>query len=540
MKKQTESSDGARIVEVYDSTLRDGAQSENISFSLEDKLLIAEKLDEMGFHYIEGGYPNPMNPKDMEFFRHVRKLGLKRAKTAAFGSTRRASQRPENDPGLRSLLEADTEIVTIFGKSWVLHVTDVLRIPLDENLRIIEDSVRFLVDSGRRVFFDAEHFFDGYLADAAYAMKTLEAAENGGAEILVLCDTNGGMLPDDVGRICEDVRGKCGLPFGIHCHNDGGMSAANTLEAVKRGAAQIQGTVNGIGERCGNDNLCTTIPNIMLKLGFDCIGEQRLQELMGFSRFVSEIANEFHYHRQPYVGESAFAHKGGAHIDGVLKNPLTFEHVDPKLVGNQRRLLLSEQSGAATVLAKLRRIYPDLDKGGRRVKAVLRELKNKENEGYQYEAAQGSFELLAARIIDGWKLPFELCGFRVITDRREDGAMISEATIKLIVDSLEEHTASEGDGPVDALNGALRKALNRFFPSLGVVRLEDYKVRVLETDMGTEAKVRVLIESSNGEETWGTVGVSENVIEASYIALVDSFSYQLVLENRKKGKKKRT
>ncbi len=525
-----------QAVAVYDSTLRDGAQSENISFSLDDKLLIAGKLDEIGFQYIEGGYPNPTNPKDMEFFRHVRRLGLKCANVAAFGSTRRASNPPGKDPGIRALLDADTEIVTIFGKSWGLHATDVLRITLDENLRVIEDSVHFLVDEGRRVFFDAEHFFDGYMDDADYAMKTIGAARNGGAEIVVLCDTNGGMVPDDVARICDDVRERIGVPFGIHCHNDGGMSAANTLMAVGRGAVQVQGTVNGIGERCGNDNLCTTIPNIMLKLGMEAIDTNRLSDLMAMSRFVSEIANEYHNHRQPYVGESAFAHKGGAHIDGVLKNPRTFEHVDPKLVGNQRRFLLSEQSGGATVLAKLKKIYPGLDKSGPRVKAVLRELKERENEGYQYEAAQGSFELLAARVIDGWELPFELCGFRVITDRRTDGSMVSEATVKLKVDGIEEHTASEGDGPVDALNGALRKALKGFFPSLEKIHLEDYKVRVLETNLGTEARVRVLIESSDGEETWGTVGVSENVIEASYIALVDSFSYQLVLENRKKEK----
>lgn len=524
-------------MEIYDSTLRDGAQAENISFSLEDKLLIAEKLDELGIHYIEGGYPNPTNPKDVEFYRRVKSLKLKRSKIVAFGATRRASNKPEKDTGLRSLLDADTEIITIFGKSWNLHVTDVLRISLDENLRLIEDSVRFLVSEGRRVFFDAEHFFDGYRANPEYAMKTLRAAEDGGAEIVVLCDTNGGIIPDDIARACKEVRDGIQAPFGIHCHNDSGLSSANTMTAVLAGAVHVQGTVNGIGERCGNDNLCTTIPNLSLKLGINSLGEKEMQRLMELSRFVSEISNEYHNHRQPYVGESAFAHKGGAHIDGVLKNTRTFEHIEPKLVGNQRRLLLSEQSGGATVFAKLQRIYKGLDKNGPRVKAVLDELKKKEHEGYQYEAAQGSFELLAARIIDGWKLPFELVGFRVITDRREEGDMISEATIKLFVDGTEEHTASDGDGPVDALNGALRKALNRFFPGIASVYLEDYKVRVLETTKGTEAKVRVLIESSNGEETWGTVGVSENVIEASYIALVDSLSYQLVLERRKAGGK---
>jgi len=522
-----------RSVEIYDSTLRDGAQAENINFNLEDKLLIAKELDEFGIHYIEGGYPHPDNPEEVEFFRRAKTLGLKRSTIVAFGSTPRAGKRPEEDPELHALLDADTEVVTIFGKSWDLHVRDVLRTSCDENLRLIEDSVRFLVSEGRRVFFDAEHFFDGFKADSGYALRTLEAAENGGAEIAVLCDTNGGSMPGEVARICDEVRERIGMPFGIHCHNDGGLSAANTLEAVIHGAAQIQGTINGIGERCGNDNLCTSIPNITLKLGIRCLEEGKLQELMRLSLFVSEIANEHHNRRQPYVGESAFAHKGGKHVDGVLKNPVTFEHIDPKLVGNQRRVVLSKQSGRAAILAKLRRIYPDLEKKGPRVKAVLDELKKKESEGYQYEGAQGSFELLAARIIEGWEVPFQLGGFRVITDRRKDGSMVSEATIKLCVDGEEEHTASEGDGPVDALNGALRKALYRFYPCISAVRLEDYKVRVLESTRGTEAAVRVLIESSNGEVTWGTVGVSENVIEASYIALVDSFMYQLVLEKRK-------
>jgi 2-isopropylmalate synthase len=470
----------------------------------------------------------------MEFFREAKRLGLSSTKVAAFGSTRRAANRPENDPILRTLINADTEIITIFGKSWGLHVREVLRISLEENCRLIEDSIRFLKSQGRKVFYDAEHFFDGYRADPEYALRTARAAENGGADVIVLCDTNGGNLPDDVASVCEAVRGRIGVPFGIHCHNDAGLSSSNTLAGVIHGAVQVQGTINGIGERCGNDNLCTTIPNIALKLGIACIPADRLTTLMALSRFVSEIANEAHNHRQPYVGESAFAHKGGAHIDGVLKNARTFEHVDPELTGNQRRLLLSDQSGGATVLAKLSSIYRDLNKNDPQVRAVLAELKKKEHEGYQYEAAPGSFELLAARVIDGYRPPFTLGGFRVITDRRDDGSMVSEATIKVLVDGEEEHTASEGHGPVDALNKALRKALNRFFPSLSSVHLEDYKVRVLASDEGTEARVRVLIETSDGVDVWGTVGVSENVIEASCIALVDSFSYKLVLDERKK------
>ncbi|MFC1541867.1 alpha-isopropylmalate synthase regulatory domain-containing protein, partial [Candidatus Latescibacterota bacterium] len=346
-------------------------------------------------------------------------------------------------------------------------------------------------------------------------------------------------IPEMIGRICDDVHEyfeHFKLSFGIHCHNDSGLSASNTLTGVLHGAVQVQGTINGIGERSGNDNLCTTIPNIAFKLGRKSIPDKNLKELMEISRFVSEIANISHNHRQPYVGESAFAHKGGSHIDGVLKNTRTFEHIDPELVGNQRRFLLSDQSGGATVIAKLHKIYHDIDKNGPRVKALLEELKKKEHEGYQYEAAQGSFELLAAKIFEDYELPFELGVFRVITDRREDNSMVSEATIKVVVNDAEEHTVSEGDGPVDALNGALRKALERFYPEISSVHLEDYKVRVLDTSEGTEAKVRVLIESSDSVNVWGTVGVSENVIDASYIALVDSLAYKLVLDKRK-GKK---
>ena len=525
-----------RKVEIYDSTLRDGAQAEAISFSLEDKLMIAQKLDEIGIHYIEGGWPNPTNPKDKEFFKHVKKLKLSQAKVSAFGSTKRVSSRIDKDPILLTLIESDTEIVTIFGKSWDFHVKEVLRISLDDNLRLIEDSVKFLVSEGRKVFFDAEHFFDGYKADPEYALKTVKAAQSGGADICILCDTNGGTIPEQIGTMCDDVREKIQIPFGIHCHNDAGFSSANTLTGVIHGAVHVQGTINGIGERCGNDNLCTSIPNIALKLGIECLPEENMRNLMELSRFVSEIANEAHNHRQPYVGESAFAHKGGIHIDGVLKNSRTFEHIDPELVGNQRRFLLSDQSGSATVIAKLNKIYKNLDKSSLKVKAVLAELKKKEHEGYQYEAAQGSFELLAARIIEDYELPFTLGVFKAITDRREDDSMVSEATIKIIVNGTEEHTASDGDGPVDALNGALRKALERFYPAISSVHLEDYKVRVLDTSEGTEAKVRVLIESTDGVDVWGTVGVSENVIEASYIALVESLAYKLVLDKRK-GKK---
>ena len=525
-----------RRVELYDSTLRDGAQAEGISFSLEDKLMIAEKLDDLGITYIEGGWPNETNPKDKAFFKHARDLRLKTSRIVAFGSTKRSSASGKADTTLLDLIEADTEIVTIFGKSWDFHVREVLRISLDENVRLIEDSVKFLVSEGREVFFDAEQFFDGYKANPLYAMKTVLAAQDAGARLIVLCDTNGGSIPEEIGMICDRAAERLTVPLGIHTHNDSGLSSSNTLAAVIHGVTHVQGTINGIGERCGNDNLCTIIPNITLKLGVETLPKANMQMLMEISRFFSEIANEAHNHRQPYVGESAFAHKGGSHIDGVLKNTKSFEHINPELVGNQRRFLLSEQAGGSMVIAKLKKIYPDLDKKSPRVRAVLAELKKKEHEGYQYEAAQGSFELLAARIIEDYKPPFTLGGFRVVTDRRKDGSMVSEATIKLVVDGTEEHTASEGDGPVDALNGALRKALERFYPAIAEVRLEDYKVRVLDTSAGTEAKVRVLIESGDGVEVWGTVGVSENVIEASYIALAESLSYKLVLNKRKTEK----
>jgi 2-isopropylmalate synthase len=523
-------------VSIYDSTLRDGSQAEGISFSLDDKLMIARKLDDIGIDYIEGGWPNSTNPKDIEFFKLAKNLNLKNSKITAFGSTRRASNSAEKDTILLNLIAAETETVAIFGKSWDMHVTEVLKISLDDNLRLIEDSIKFLISQGRTVFYDAEHFFDGFLENRDYALRTIEAAVNGGASLIVLCDTNGGTLPHDIAFICDEYRKKTSLPFGLHCHNDSGLSCANTITGVLHGGVQIQGTINGIGERCGNDNLCTTIPTIEIKLGIKCLPENKLKNLMGLSRFVSEIANEAHNHRQPYVGESAFAHKGGAHIDGVLKNPRSFEHTNPEMTGNQRRFLLSDQSGGATVIAKLTGIYEGLDKNSAKVKSVLAEIKKKEHEGYQYEAANGSFELLAAKIIEDYKIPFTHGWFRVITDRRNDGSMVSEATIKIIVDGAEEHTASEGDGPIDALNGALRKALERFFPHLSAVRLEDYKVRVLDTGDGTDAKVRVLIESTDSDETWGTVGVSENVIEASYIALVDSLAYKLILEKRKAGK----
>jgi len=517
----------SETIEIYDSTLRDGAQAEGIAFSLDDKLLIAKRLDALGVHYIEGGWPNPTNPKDLAFFEEVKRLDLK-AKVTAFGSTRRAGTPPEEDATLDTLLKAGTESVALFGKSWTLHVAQVLRTTLEENLRMIEDSVAFLVDRGREVIFDAEHFFDGYKADPGYAVETLLAAQRGGARILVLCDTNGGTLTPELSRIIEKVRGEVEIPFGIHTHNDAGVGVANTIVAVELGAGQVQGTFNGYGERCGNANLCSIIPNLELKMGRTSIGREKLQELMEFSRFLSEIANVYHDHRQPYVGESAFAHKGGAHVDGVMKAAHSFEHVQPEAVGNERRFLLSDQSGGGTIVSKLERIYPGLDKKDTMVGELLAEVKRREHEGYQFEAAEGSFELMVRRVKGTYEDRFRLINFRTINRKSGEASEEAEAIVKVEVNGRVYHTVAEGDGPVNALDRALRKALEVEFPSIHQVHLEDYKVRVLSSSDGTAAKVRVLIESSDGRDVWGTVGVSENIIEASWIALADSLHFKLM------------
>ena len=514
-------------VEIYDSTLRDGAQAEGIAYSLEDKLLIARRLDELGVHYIEGGWPNPTNPKDLAFFEEVKRLDLK-ARVTAFGSTRRAGNRPEEDETLNTLLKAETGSIALFGKSWTLHVEEVLRTTLDENLRMIEDSVAFLVANGREVIYDAEHFFDGYKADSAYAIKTLLAAQRGGARILVLCDTNGGTLTSELSRIIEAVRGRIEIPFGIHAHDDAGVGVANSLAGVELGAVQVQGTFNGYGERCGNANFCSIIPNLELKMDRETIGCEKLQELMSFSRFLSEIANVHHDHRQAYVGESAFAHKGGAHVDGVMKVPRSFEHIRPETVGNERRFLVSDQSGGGTIVSKLSRFLPGIDKKDPLVGKVLERVKQLEHEGYQYEAAEGSFELMVRRVMGSYRDLFRLVSFRTINRKNGEAADESEAIVKVEVDGQTYHTVAEGDGPVNALDQALRKGLEVVYPSIHQVHLEDFKVRVLSSSDGTAAKVRVLIESSDGRDIWGTVGVSENIIEASWIALADSLHFKLM------------
>ncbi|MGD9496183.1 MAG: citramalate synthase [Armatimonadota bacterium] len=518
-----------RKVYVYDTTLRDGCQAEAIAFSVEDKLRIAHRLDEVGFDYIEGGWPNETNPRDREVFQRARDEQWHHAKFAAFGSTRRAGIAPEDDEQLRFLIDSGAPVITIFGKSWDLHVTDVLGTTLEENLRMIEDSVGFLKASGAQVFFDAEHFFDGYRADREYALETLRAAQRGGAECLILCDTNGGSMPLFVRDVVVDVMTSFDTPVGIHCHNDAGMAAANTQIAAEMGAVQVQGTINGYGERAGNANLCTVIPNLELKAGLRALPAGMLAELTELSRWVDELALVQSDHRAPYVGASAFAHKGGMHVNAVLKTPTSFEHVDPAAVGNERRVLVSDYSGGSTIMHKLQHVYPDLDRKDPRLREVLALVKQRENEGYQYEAAEASFELLARRVLGDAPRLFELHGFRVIMGKHsEDEEPFAEATVQLDINGRAVHTAAMGDGPVHALDIALRKALLEDYPEIAHMHLVDYKVRVLDATEGTSGAVRVLIQTRNNGDVWGTVGVHQNIIEASWQALTDSIIYGII------------
>jgi 2-isopropylmalate synthase len=519
-------------VRLYDTTLRDGTQSERISFSVEDKLKIAEKLDELGIHYIEGGWPGS-NPKDAEFFEKVKDLDLN-ASVVPFGSTRRAGASPEKDRNLKALIDAKTETVCIFGKSWDLHVKDALKTTLDENLAMIKESVRFLKEQGKEVIYDAEHFFDAYKDNKEYALNTLKAAEEGGADVIVLCDTNGGTMPFEIENVVASVKDVIKAPLGIHTHNDTDTAVANTLTAVKLGVAHVQGTVNGYGERCGNANLCSIIPNLKLKLGMDCVTDEELQRLTEVSRYVNEIANLSPQSNLPYVGSSAFAHKGGIHVDAVSKNPRTYEHVQPEVVGNTQRVLVSELSGRANVVSKAREFGFQLEKETEETAKILERVKEKEREGYQYEGAEASFELLIRETLNLNDKFFDLEGFRVIVERKSDGRMLAEATVRVKVEGEEFFMAAEGDGPVNALDTALRKALYKFYPSLQDMHLKDYKVRVLDETRGTAAKVRVLVESGDLSGSWGTVGVSENIIEASFEALVDSIVYKLLKDIRVK------
>ncbi|NLI61084.1 MAG: citramalate synthase [Clostridiales bacterium] len=513
---------------IFDTTLRDGAQAEGISFTVNDKLRIARRLDDLGVDYIEAGNPGS-NPKDLEFFSKIKNRPLKHAKLVAFGSTRRPNIKANEDANVRALLTAETPAVSIFGKSWDFHVTDIIRTSLEENLNMIYDTISFLKGQGKEVIFDAEHFFDGYKANRDYAMKSLKVASDAGADWLVLCDTNGGCFPFEITEITKDVLENSTVPVGIHCHNDGGMAEANSIMAVEQGAVQVQGTFNGFGERCGNANLSVIIPNLQLKRGKSCIKEEGLKDLSAASRYISELANLPHNERQPYVGNSAFAHKGGMHIDGVQKNCLSFEHIAPELIGNERRILMSEVSGRSTILKKIQKVAPWVDKESEETKLIMDRLKQLEHEGYQFEGAESSFELMVRRALDRAKTFFEVKDFRVLCEEHWQNDYSASAIVKVRVGEGEEIIAAEGDGPVNALDKALRKALEIFYPQLKRMRLTDYKVRVLDTSKATAAKVRVHIESTDGERIWGTVGLSTNIIEASWDALVDSIEYFLYL-----------
>ncbi len=520
------------LIELYDTTLRDGAQSEGISFSVSDKLKICEKLDELGMRFIEGGWPG-VNPKDMEFFKKAKSFRLKNSKLVAFGSTQYTKTKANKDKVLKGLLAADTKYITIFGKSWDLHVRDVLQVDLNENLRMIEESIKFLKSKGKIVFYDAEHFFDGYIGNKDYAVKTLKAAEDAGAERLILCDTNGGTITSQVFEIIEEVKAVVRLPLGIHAHNDSDMAVANSIAGVQAGCIHVQGTMNGYGERCGNANLVSIIGNLKLKLGIDCVSDLAMRELTEVARYIAEVCNVKLEDNQPFVGNSAFAHKAGVHVNAILKNPKTYEHVDPHLIGNHRRLLISELSGKSTILKKAEDLDLDLAEDAGKSKKILKVLQNLEHKGYHFESAEASLELLIKRVMKKFKDFFSLEDFRVIIEKKKGGKTLSEATIKLKVGREIEHTASLGDGPVNALDSALRKALKKFYPNLAEMHLTDYKVRVLDEKEGTAAKVRVLIQSQDKADSWWTMGVSENIIDASWQALVDSVEYKLLKDSKK-------
>lgn len=517
-----------RTIEIYDTTLRDGAQSEDISFSVEDKIRITEKLDDFGIHYIEGGWPGS-NPRDIEYFRQARKMKLLNSVLVAFGSTHKPKKKPAKDENITALLASGVTAITIFGKSWDFHVKEALKISLGENLDIIYDTVSYLKKHVGKVFFDAEHFFDGYVNNPSYAMKCLAAAQDAGADCLVLCDTNGGTITTTMRETVKKVVKNISAPVGIHVHNDIDCAVANSIIAVEFGASQVQGTINGLGERCGNANLISIIPNIQVKLGMHCISADNMKKLRDVSRFVNEIANLRHFRRQPYAGDSAFAHKAGIHVSAIRKRPETYEHIRPELVGNSQRVLISDLAGRSNILRKAEEFGIKLSHDSQQLREIVTSLKDLENQGFQFEGAEASFELLMKKALGLHKRFFDLIGFRVIIEKRREGEdPLSEATIMLKVSGHIEHTAATGKGPVNALDNALRKALERFYPQLKDVSLHDYKVRVLTAGIGTGAKVRVLVESGDKDRRWGTVGVSENIIEASYQALVDSIEYKLL------------
>ena len=515
-------------IQLYDTTLRDGTQGEGVNFSSGDKLRIARKLDELGVHYIEGGWPGS-NPKDMDFFQRAQtELDLKQARIAAFGSTRKANTPVQEDAQVAMLLDTGTEVVTIFGKTWTLHVTDVLRTTLDENIAMIYDTVSYLKANGKEVVYDAEHFFDGYKADPEYALRTLRAAEKGGADVIVLADTNGGSMPWEIERIIHEVQA-AGItaPLGIHTHNDGAVGVANALAAVKAGVVHVQGTINGYGERCGNSDLLSIIANLNLKMGIQAVTPEQLRKLTEVANFASELANLAPDEHAPYVGRSAFAHKGGVHVNAMVKNPLSYQHIDPELVGNKMRVVVSDLSGKDNIAVKRAQMgLEGVTKEQERT--VLTQIKELEHRGFAFEAADASVELLLRRTQPDYKAPFEMIDFTATVEHRQGRGMFSEATVKVQVEDQIFHEVAEGNGPVNALNKALRKALERFYPQLKDVHLVDYKVRILDTHMATAATTRVLIDFSDGRNRWTTVGASANIIEASWQALADGLEWALL------------
>lgn len=511
---------------VYDTTLRDGSQGEGVSLTVEDKIKITARLDHLGVDYIEGGWPGS-NPKDLEYFKRVQELKLEHARIAAFGSTRRPGIKPEEDANLQALASSGVPVATIFGKSWDLHVVEALGTTLEENLKMIGDSVRFLKAQGMEVVFDGEHFFDGYKHNPDYALQVLEAALEAGADWLVLCDTNGGSLPGEITEAVQVVMERFQAPLGIHCHNDSELAVANSLAAVGAGVTQIQGTINGLGERCGNANLCSVIPNLELKLHMRCLPEGNLRYLTESSRYISEIANMVQHNNQPFVGQSAFAHKGGIHVSAVLKHPETYEHLPPESVGNTRRILVSELSGASNLVGKAEELGIDFsDKA--LTKELIQNIKELEYQGYQFEGAEASLELILKKVTGEYTPYFQVDSFKILSEKVAEGETISEAMVKVRVGDRMVHTAAEGNGPVNALDNALRKGLEEFFPEIAQMHLSDYKVRVLDEKDATGATVRVLIESRDVKGAWSTVGVSTDIIEASWQALLDSIDYFLM------------
>ena len=514
---------------IYDTTLRDGTQAEGVSVSVEDKLRITEKLDDFGIHYIEGGWPGS-NPKDDEYFKKVKKLDLKNSKIAAFGSTRRAYLRVEEDPLIQNLIKAETPVITIFGKAWDLHVIEALKTTLDNNLEMVYDTVQYLKKNTDEVVFIGEHFFDGYKSNPDYAYAVMKTAQEAGADFLVLADTNGGTLPNEIEKIIKELKEK-GLDgrLGIHAHNDSDTAVWNSIVAVLNGAVQVHGTINGFGERCGNANLCSIIPNLTLKLGYETVPQENIKKLKEVSNFVADIVNLPVPKNMPYVGDSAFAHKGGVHASAVLKNPKLYEHINPEAVGNSRKILVSDLAGKSNIIYKAKELGIDIDEKDPRIAELVQEIKRLENYGYHFEAAEASLELLIRKHLGLLKKYFDLDAYRVLIARRyTDKEPVSEATVRIKIDNHYQHTASLGYGPVNALDRALKKALVDIYPSLAEVELIDYKVRIVNESAGTAAKIRVLVESRDKEKKWGTVGVSDNVIEASWQAVVDSFIYKLV------------